>query len=127
MNYNEVNAKLKDINVENNIWVIYIIIIFASWYSNSLEQKYFLYNDKNSKEKYREIMIKIFLILTIVYFYFFKSAMDDINELKPTDTLKKRKLTELSAIGSLLIVVSGLVFLYIAYQNQDIDVEIAFN
>ena len=72
-------------------------------------------------------MIKIFLILTIVYFYFFKSAMDDINELKPTDTLKKRKLTELSAIGSLLIVVSGLVFLYIAYQNQDIDVEIAFN
>ncbi len=127
MNYNEVNAKLKDINVENNIWVIYIIIIFASWYSNSLEKKYFLYNDKNSKEKYREIMIKIFLILTIVYFYFFKSAMDDINELKPTDTLKKRKLTELSAIGSLLIVVSGLVFLYIAYQNQDIDVEIAFN
>ena len=53
--------------------------------------------------------------------------LDDINELKPTDSQKKRKLTELSAIGSLLIVISGLIFLYIAYADQDIDVEIAFN
>ena len=127
MNYNEIKEKINDINTENNIWIIYIIIIIASWYTNSLEKKYFINNNHICKEKYRDIVIKIFLILTIVYFYFFKSSMDDINELKPSDTLKKRKLTELSAMGSLFIVISGLIFLYIAYMDQDIDVEIAFN
>ncbi len=127
MNYNEINNKLTDIYNEDNIWIIYILIIIASWYSNSLEKDYFLYNDINCKNKYREVMIKIFTILLIAYFYFFINSMKDVNALKPTDTLKKRKLTELSAIGSLFIVVSGLIFLYIAYMDQDIDVEIAFN
>ena len=127
MNYNDVKEKLNDINIENHIWLIYIIIILASWYSNKLEKDYFLYNDIKSKNKYRNIIIKIFSILLIVYLFFFKSSMNDVNELKPTDTLEKRKLTELSAIGSLLIVISGLIFLYIAYADQDIDVEIAFN
>ena len=127
MNYNDVKEKLNDINIENHIWIIYIIIILASWYSNKLEKDYFLYNDIKSKNKYRNIIIKIFSILLIVYLYFFKSSLNDVNNLKPTDNLEKRKLTELSAIGSLLIVISGLIFLYIAYTDQDIDVEIAFN
>ena len=127
MNYNEIKEKINDINIENHIWIIYIVIIFASWYSNSLERKYFLNNDIKCKEKYRNIIIKIFTILLIVYLYFFYSALADVNELKPTDNLKKRKLTELSTIGSLCIVVSGIIFLYIAYMDQDIDVEIAFN
>ena len=127
MNYNDVKEKLNDINIENHIWLIYIIIILASWYSNKLKKDYFLYNDIRSKNKYREILIKIFSVLLIVYLYFFKSSLNDVNNLKPTDNLEKRKLTELSAIGSLLIVISGLIFLYIAYTDQDIDVEIAFN
>lgn len=127
MNYNEINNKLKEIDIENNIWLIYVGIILLSWYSNSLERKYFLYNDLDSKDKYRKIIIIIFSILVIVYIYFFQGSLDDIFSLKPTDSIKKIKLTELSAIGSLLIVISGLIFLYIAYTDQDIDVEIAFN
>ena len=127
MNYNEIKEKINDINTENNIWVIYIIIIFSSWYSNYLEKRYFLTNDMDCKKSYRSVMIKIFSILLIVYCYFFKSSFDAVKSLKITDSIKKRKLTELSAIGSLLILVSGMVFLYIAYMDQDIDVEIAFN
>ena len=127
MNYNGVKEKLNDIYVENNIWIIYIIIIIASWYANSLEKQYFLVNDIHCKNKYRQIMIKIFLILIVVYYYFLKSSLEDYHNLTPKDSTNKKKLTELSVIGSLLIFVSGLVFLYIAYRDQSIDVEIAFN
>ena len=119
--------KLKEIDIENIIWLIYIGIIILSWYSNSLEKDYFLTNNIISKEKYQKIIILIFTILVIIYIYFFKSSLDDIYNLKETDSLKKRKLTELSTIASLLIVISGIIFLYIAYTDQDIDVEIAFN
>ena len=120
-------SKLKDIDIENHIWIIYLIIIVASWYSNSLEKAYFLYNDQECKNKYRQLMIKIFLILIIVYIYFFKSSLAGIYELTSSDSTKKALLTKLSMFASFLILISGIIYLYIAYMDQDIDVEIAFN
>ena len=90
MNYEELNDKLKQLKIEEFIWVIYLGIIFLSWYSNSLERKYFVCNDQVSKEKYRKIMILIFSILVIVYLYFLKDSYDDITDLKPCDTQKKK-------------------------------------
>ena len=127
MSCDEINTKLEQIKIEDFIWVIYIGIIFLSWYSNSLESKYFIYNDLCSKEKYRKILILIFSILIIIYLYFFKSSIDDIKNIKSTDSLKKQNLIYLSFVASLLIVISGIIFLYIAYEDENIDVEIAFN
>lgn len=127
MNYDDIQRKLKEIKTEDYIWVIYIGIIVLSYYSNSLEEKYFLNNDLESREKYRKILITIFTILIIVYSYFLKSSYDDIKNIKPTDSDEKKMLLYLSFIGSLLILISGIIFLYIAIKDQNIDVEIAFN
>ena len=127
MNYDELNRKLEQIKIEDFIWIIYIGIIGLSFYSNYLEEKYYLYNDNISKEKYRKIMIVIFSILIIVYLYFVKDSLDDYRNLKDNDSLKKKKLVTLSLIGSLLIAISGIIFLYIAYQDEELDVELAFN
>ena len=124
---NELNDKLKKLKIEEFIWIIYIGIIALSFYSNKLEKNYFIYNDLNSKEKYRKTMIFIFSILILVYLYFAKDSYDDYKKLKENDSIKKKNLTYLSFIGSLLIAVSGFIFLYIAYMDQNIDVELAFN
>ena len=52
-----------------------------SWYSNYFERKYFLYNDIESKEKYRKIIIGIFIVLVIIYIYFCKDSYDDLKKL----------------------------------------------
>ena len=127
MNYDEIQERLKEIKIEDFIWIIYIGIIFFSWYSISLETKYFKYNDLESKEKYREITIIIFIILLIVYYYFLKDSIDSIKKLKETDSDKKKLLVYLSFIASLLIFISGIIFLFIAISDEDVDVEIAFN
>ena len=127
MNYDELNDKLKELKIEDFIWIIYIGIIFMSWYSNSLERRYFLYNDLISREKYRKIIIFIFSILVIIYVYFLKGSIEDVRNIKPDDTAEKKDLTYLSFIGSLLIAISGFIFLYIALKDENIDVEIAFN
>jgi len=127
MNYYELESKLRELKIEDFIWLIYIGIIILSWYSNNLERKYFINNDINSKEKYREILIIIFSILIIVYLYFLNSSLNDYKNIKPNDTEKKKTLTTLSLIGSLLITVSGFIFLYIAIKDEDIDIELAFN
>ena len=119
--------RLKELDIEDFIWTIYIGIIIMSFYSNSFERKYFIYKNKYDKEKYRKINIVIFSILLIVYLYFLKSSIDDLKKLKKSDDYKKKKLVILSFIASLSIVISGVIFLYIAFIDQDLDVEIAFN
>ncbi len=127
MNYDDINDKLCELNTEDFIWIIYIGIIILSWYSNSLERKYFLFNDYLSKEKYRKIMVLIFSILIVVYCYFLKDSIDGLKKIKPTDSDKKKSLAFYSFIASLLITISGFIFLYIALNDTNIDVEIAFN
>ena len=123
----ELIKKLKELKIEDFIWVIYIGIIILSWYSNNLERKYYVYNDILSKNKYREIIIFIFTILIFVYIYFLKDAYDSVKELKETDSDEKKLLVNLSFIASLLIAISGFIFLYIAIKDEDLNVELAFN
>lgn len=127
MNNEELDKKMKQLKTEDFIWLIYIGIIILSWYSNSLERKYFLNNDLKSKENYRKILILIFIILIFVYLYFLKDSYEDIKNIKVYDSDKKKVLTVLSFVGSLFIVISGLIFLYIAIEDDNIDVELAFN
>ena len=127
MNEKRIKEKLNQIKIEDYIWIIYIGIIILSFYSNYLESNYFKYNDIYSKEKYQKIMIFIFSILVIVYYYFLDSSYKDFKGLKEYDTDKKKILVSLSFLGSLFIFVSGVIFLYIALNDESLDVEIAFN
>jgi len=127
MDYSSIDDKLRQLKIENFIWIIYIGIIIMSWYANNLEKNYFLYNDLESKEKYRKIMILIFSILLVVYLYFLKDSYNDLKSINDGDRDKKKNLIVLSFVASLLIVISGLIFLYIAYQDEELDVELAFS
>lgn len=127
MNQEEINQKIKEINTEDMIWIVYIGIIFLSFVSNHFERKYYLNNDINSREKYQKILIFIFSVLLIVYIYFLKGSIDSIKKLKDTDSKKKKEMVYLSFIASLLIAISGVIFLYIAIIDDNLDVELAFN
>ena len=127
MSSEQLQEKLKQLDIEDFIWIIYIFIIIFSFYSNHLERKYYIFNDLESKAKYRKIIIGIFSVLVVVYLYFLKDAYDDFSSLNEKDSDKKKKLITLSFIASLLIAVSGIIFLYIAIEDEDLNVELAFN
>lgn len=127
MNNEEVKKRLKTLKIEDIIWLIYIGIIIASWYSNNLERDYFINRNNQSKEKYRKIIITIFIILIICYLYFLNDSYQDIKNLKNNETTTKKNLVYLSFMGSLLVTISGFIFLYIAIKDEKLDIEIAFN
>lgn len=95
--------KLEDIKIENFIWVIYIAIIFLSWYANSKEKKYLLYNDEQSKREYQNLLILIFSILVIVYYYFAKDSYDDYIDSVDENNDRKKNLHLASFVGSFLV------------------------
>ncbi len=124
---NDIYNRLKQLDIEDFIWVIYIGIIILSWFSNDLERKYFLFKNEDSKEQYQKVIQIIFSILIVIYLYFLKGSIDDIRNLKPTDSDKKKRFVYLSFVASLLIAISGFILLYIAYADEDLSVELAFN
>ena len=119
--------KLNDIKIENYIWVIYIFIIILSWYANSKEKNFLINQDEKSRKEYQNLLILIFTILIIIYYYFVKSSYDDIKKLKINDTNKTKLLTYMSFLGSFLVLISGIIFLTISINDENLDVEIAFN
>lgn len=127
MTSEEISDRLRELKIEDFIWVIYIGIIILSWYANSEERNYFLNNNLNSKDRYRTVMIFIFVILVIVYSYFLTDSYESLKKLKPNDPEQKKQLTFISFIGSLLVFISGILFLYVVIKDETIDVEIAFN
>ncbi len=124
---NDIEERLKEIMIEDFIWIIYIGIIILSYYSNYLEEKYFINNDINSKNKYRSIIIIIFSILLLVYLYFLKDSYDSLKLLNDNSDNKTIILTYLSFIASLLIAIAGIIYLYIAINDENINIELAFN
>ena len=124
---NEDLNRLKDIKIENYIWIIYIGIIILSWYANSKEKDFIINKSENSKKEYQALMILIFTILLFIYYYFTIDSYEDVKELTLFDSKKKIILRYASFIGSFLILISGILFLIIAILDDNIDTEIAFN
>ncbi len=122
----KIEERLKEIKIENFIWLIYLGIIGLSYYSNYLEKDYFINNNTKSKEKYREVLIIIFSILLIIYIYFFYDSFSSFKDINKYNKDKQNKII-LSSLASFLILLSGVIFLYLAYVDRDLDVEIAFN
>ena len=63
---NDKLKRLEDIKIENIVWIIYIGIIILSWYANSKEKRYLLYNDLLSRKEYQNLLILIFKIFWLM-------------------------------------------------------------
>ena len=117
--------RLKKIDIENNIWIIYLGIIFLSFLANSYEKDYFINKNNLSKKTYRELNIFIFIILTLVYSYFEIDALKSF--LNKDKSPKQTKLDNLTLLATTLVLLSGIIFLYILIDDEDLIEEIAFN
>lgn len=121
----ELNSRLKQIDVENFIYYVYIFIIILSFYANKLEKDYLIFKNESSKKQYRIILIIIFSIAIIVYFYYFyvnyQSVKNEHNNQKVVF------YNNLSLFASTLVLISGFILLYIAYKDENVDVELSFS
>lgn len=116
-----IQKRLKQITTENKIWIIYLFIIFFSYYANKLETDYFLTGNLKAKNQYRKTNILIFSVLLIIYLYFEKGALDDYIK-NPNDNYNKLLLA-----ASSFVLLSGIIFLSVLIADKDLQTEIAFN
>ena len=123
----ELLNRLKALEIEDFIWIILIGLILLSFYSNNIERDFLITGNNNQKEKYRHITIFIFTVATLIYLYYVNDSRKAYQNLKPTDSEKKRINTTLSYIASILILCTGIIYIYIAITDTELDIELAYN
>lgn len=101
------NKQIENIDVENIIWLIYIVLIFLALLSNYYEKNGIINNNYKDKLDSKNINIVIFIVLLLIYIYFLLISYDkyknDPNNINYT-----------SLIGNIVNVISGLIFLYVS-------------
>lgn len=116
--------RINETKKEDLIFIIYYIIITLSIYANYIERIYLKYQDEIARKNYRTILYIIFITATLIYIYYAYSNYKTLQKEQDNET---RRLNNLSLIASILTIITGLIYLYIIYQDKDVNVELAFN
>lgn len=124
---NETYEILRKIKIEEYIWIVYLVIIGLSFYSNYIERIYYTTNNIYAKEKYRKLTILIFSIALLVYIYFFVDSYRDVSKLNCCDSSRKIFFSKASLTASTLILVAGVILLIIAIYDTELEIELAFS
>lgn len=117
---------LKEIEIENYIWIVYLGLIIFSFWSNNEERKYIIFGDISAKENYRKSLVLVFSIASIIYFYFFYSSYHSYKNLDKNDTESKKYFTVINLIATTLVLIAGILFLFIAIEDKELKTEISF-
>lgn len=118
---------IKEIETENFVWIIYLFIIGLSFLANKFEKDYYINGNIDDKKKYRIINIFIFSVVLVIYIYFFKENIKSVNKLNCNDSYEKIMFNKLNLLATSLIVIAGIIYLYIAIKDENLETEIAFN
>ena len=113
------------IKIEDFIWYIYFFIIGFNLYSNYLEKKYILENDIVARNKFRMINCAVLFVSLIIYFYFMSSTYSSLKNTDYVNTEAKKQLQSIAFVASILFVIGGLLTLYVAFNINTFDEEIA--
>ena len=120
MNSNIIET-IKKIKIEDYIWYIYLFLVGYNLYSNYLEKKYLITNDKNLYDKFHKINTTISFIALIIFIYFLITSYEDVTKLNNNASENEKKFKTLTFIASLLFVIGSAISLYVTYKSTDLD------
>lgn len=121
----EIINRIKEIDRENFIYIIFFIILILSYIANEIEKDYFIKRNDIDKNNYYYLQIFIFGIIVLVNIYYVIISYREIRLLQIQENFNKRKYAYLDFIASLAALVAGLILLYIAITDREIDAEIS--
>lgn len=115
---------LKLLHEEDIIWYIYFFIVLFALIANSFEEKYIYTKNKSDRQQGRNINIVLLIVAFIIYLYYVKIAMEDVNISIVKDERRQRVALE-RLITTLVFLVGGALSIYTELDDNAGDVDLA--
>ncbi len=109
------NDKLKDLKIDEWIWVVFIILSALNIFGDELEKDYYLHHNTTKDKTAKKIFTLTVFISFLIYCYLAYQRYQRVQIMKTTK--KDTKLEELRLFASILVVIASIIFLY--YQLED--------
>ena len=122
---NKLKERFKQIDIENTVFGIFIILLLLAYYANNKEKDYFLSGNEISKQEYYHILVFIFLVTVIISAYYCYESYQELVSLQYEQNYKIKEYAYLSFTASLFALLAGIILLYIAINDTEIDAEIS--
>lgn len=122
------NNTIRNLKIENLIWIIYLFISIAALISNYFEEDYIKTKNFKDFRTYKTINIEIFIVAFFIYLYFVYLNYKNISNLKKNASKKKVLIANVNFIASILFLLGGSIYLFTESisQTPDEDAEIEF-
>ena len=118
--------KIKRLNIENIIWIIYSFIVLFSIYSVELQKNYISNKDFKSKLKARNINISISIIVFFIYIYFLEINYKDFKNVSNSSVNNNDyKIYFINLVGSILFLIGGIINIYVNINSNISEEEIS--
>jgi len=120
-----IKNKLKNLNIEDIIWIIYFFLALASLLSNQFERDSIINNNSYSKKKVKQINVTIFTITFFIYLYFVYINYRDVKDLKNTINNQNNNaalLSEARLIAAILFLIGGTIYLFTEQSKNENEI-----
>ena len=122
---NDFFRKLKLLNEEDFIWLIYFFIVTFAIISNKFERDYIITDNQNSLTKAKKINSTILIIAFFIYLYFVIVTINNFDILKRNSSRKEVRVAFERLIANILFLVAGAIALYADYESNSPGTDIA--
>lgn len=123
----DVTRKLKELKIEDYIWLVYYFIVTFAIISNKFERNSLINNNKQSKNISNKINTTILIVAFFIYLYFVLNSIKNIEILKKNGNKKEVKVAFENLIAQILFLVGGAYSIYADYDAKSTDVDVAIS
>lgn len=116
---NNIRKTLKELEIEDIIWIITLFSAIWAIISNKFEREYLLTKNKKSKTTYKTINVTLLTISFFVYLYFLLLSYSRVKEINPQTSFKQARLTNLNFIGAILFIIAALISIIVEIYSED--------
>lgn len=120
------NKNLEDyingLRIENIVWYAYISLIVFNIISNKYEEKHVITKNIEYRNIFRNINVFVLICALLIIAFFLIKVIKDNNNGK--NDKKSGKLSNLSLISSILVLIVGIIDLYIELHGYNEELEI---
>lgn len=108
---NNLEEILKELQIEDFIWIIYIFLSIFALVSNHFERQYDITGDKIDKKLFRRINTTIFTITFFIYVYFIFLNIKNLKKLDSKSSPLRILTANSNFIAASLFLIGGTIYL----------------
>lgn len=122
----DINSMIKEIHVEDFIWVINFFIILFALMSNDYQENFIKTKSKKSYDIFHTINLEIFIVVFLINVYFLNLRYKSLKSLRTNASKQQILNANLNYLAAIIIVIGTFIYFYTEFFGANIEEEIPF-